>query len=342
MDTRRLILPVRIARPRKAMKFVCFLASAALIALLQSRGIEIRRHPLRPHQLLAPAVQISNSQFWELLERKDFFYIATVVVITSGNNLTYTSDLTWNNLNNTVEVIGAGASGGSAGNNCSGAGAGEYRVLTNFIFATPGSTTAQYTIAPPTAGGSGTGTDAGHTFFNGATSSAATLVADGGLHGLSNGAFTGANGGLGGGQIGNTPFGKGGVSHPGGNGGSCPAQGNSAGPGGGGAGGPAGNGSTGGGPGLAGGAADNGTVAGGPAGSPGNSGTEWTTAGCGSGGGGPALGAQGNSGGNFGGGGSAGGGSASTLSGGGGGGLLALSWVIPLPIAFPVWAGCEG
>lgn len=92
---------------------------------------------------------------------------------------TYTSDSTWNNSNNTVECVGAGASGGavraSANNVATGGGAGAYSLITNFNFATPGTTTATYELGlggaaiTQSASGSTAGNNGGATWFNSAT-----------------------------------------------------------------------------------------------------------------------------------------------------------------------------
>lgn len=67
---------------------------------------------------------------------------------TPGSNQTYTSDPTWNNANNTIECLGGGATGGASvgAGWASGGGAGAYSKITNFTFATPGTTTATYNI----------------------------------------------------------------------------------------------------------------------------------------------------------------------------------------------------
>ncbi len=73
----------------------------------------------------------------------------TQVFLTSptGALQTSTSDATWNNSNNSVECIGSGASG-AAGVvlHATGGGGGQYAKITNFTFATPGTTTYQWQI----------------------------------------------------------------------------------------------------------------------------------------------------------------------------------------------------
>lgn len=93
----------------------------------------------------------------------------------TGSNQTYTSDATWNNSNNTVECVGAGASGGAVrGQNSvgTGGGGGAYSAISNFSFASPGTTTATYQIGTGGASitqstqGATNGNNGGSTWFN--------------------------------------------------------------------------------------------------------------------------------------------------------------------------------
>lgn len=79
------------------------------------------------------------------------FDFATVTFLTTTGGATYTSPSDWNNSDNFIEGIGGAGSGGAAcGNNSNshstGGGGGEYRKIANFTFATPGTTTASYTV----------------------------------------------------------------------------------------------------------------------------------------------------------------------------------------------------
>lgn len=273
---------------------------------------------------------------------------------TPGTNFTYTSDATWNNASNTVEVIGAGGSGAACkrnnalGGDASGGGGGEYGKTTNFSFATPGTTTAVCRVglggAATTGGISSSaetlnGTAGGDTWFNGTTQAGSTLGGIGGAFG-GFGASAGGAGGTGG--VGTT-------HNAGGRGGHATVSGRIA-TGGGGAGGTTAVGSNGvdsatfiaatnGG---AGGATNGGTAGTGNAvGTPGGNGGAGTsfdaTHGAGGGGGGCSTGlnsaATGGSGGNYGAGGggcynAGSGGAASTqaISGAGANGIIVLTW----------------
>ena len=253
------------------------------------------------------------------------------LLTTPGTNFTYTSDPTWNNTNNTVEVIGAGGAGARGASTSTGGGGGAgggYNKITNFNFTTPGTSTATCRVG---LGGvfNSTGptiTNGGDTWFNSTAfpTSGSAVGAKGGPSPATATTATGATA-----AATSTFFPT--TSPParaGGNG----ANGTSAsvGGGGGGAGGPSGaggNASS-----NTGGSADGGAVAGGSPGNgasaAGNSGTEWdSTHGSGSGGGGSnTSGGTGGVGGNYGGGG--GGGSRSTGKGGNGAnGIIVLTWV---------------
>lgn len=244
---------------------------------------------------------------------------------TSASNQTYTSNANWNNRLNYVSTIaggGAGAIGASTTTGGGGGGGGAYNRINNLTFATPGTTTASYTVQVGLLhGGTFPGT-APDTWFNGTTLAGSSVGCKGGVSPATSTTATGGTGGLASAGVPTT-------SPPGQNGG---AAGNgasaTAGGGGGGAGGPSGAGGAG--SGTTGGTADGGKVAGGAAGNPGghNSGTEFdATHGCGSGcGGSNASGGTGGSGSLYGGGG--GGGSRSTGIGGDGAqGIIVLSSV---------------
>jgi hypothetical protein len=259
---------------------------------------------------------------------------------TPGSNQTYTSDATWNNANNTIEVIGAGASGGRFGagtGHATGGGGGAYCKISNFTFTTPGTTTATYQIGSGglavTGTGGASGNNGGKTWFNAAAFpvSGTAVGADAGLAGASGTASV--NGGAGGAIANNYPASTG---FAGGRGGNLTGASGSGGSGGGGAAGPnaAGNqgvddATTNSAVATAGGQGD-GTFGGlgGAAISSGHVGTEWdATHGSGGGGGGGGNNSGTGSGGNYGGGGggvrsSAG----STTSGAGTQGIIVLTW----------------
>jgi hypothetical protein len=334
---------MRIARLGRNVTCIAFTASVALVGVMVARGVQVRRHPLHPQQLVAPAAQISNIQFWELLGRKDFIFVSllTLLVSPTGSNQTFTSPGTWNSANNKIECIGAGAGGGGSSASDTpwpgGGGGGGYSAITNFSFAAPGTTTATYQIGSGGAGGIVTtvgldGGVGGDTWFNATTLAGSSVGAHGGGS-LNNGSGSLATpaGGLGG-----SVTGAQGTTKLAGGAGGAGGSGTGNGGGGGGSAGPSGAGGAGVvGPTSTGGSADNGTVAGGAKGSNGNSGTEFDgTHGCGSGGGGGANAAAGKTGGLYGGGG--GGGSTSTVDvngGAGAQGIVVLTWT-PLAYAF--------
>lgn len=106
----------------------------------------------------------------------------TFITSPTGSLQSSTSDATWNNANNKVECIGGGSSGAvafSKGTAQSGTGGpgGAYSAITNFTFATPGTTTYQWQVA---AGGAAVsvsnaasaavaGNPGGSTWFNAAS-----------------------------------------------------------------------------------------------------------------------------------------------------------------------------
>lgn len=274
------------------------------------------------------------------------------LVSPTGSNQTTNGgvDATWNNSNNTIDVIAAGGSGGAsqitAGCETAGGGGGEHGQTPNFNISNPGTDTFTWQIGAggtavfgAAAGSTGQtqGNKGGDTWFNGTTQAGSTLGAIGGSGGGVG--LTGASGGAGGtGGVGTT-------HHAGGRGGN--GTDNTGTSGGGGAGGPngAGNqgvdgtGATNGGQGdgSSGGTGGLGTGTG-TTGNPGNPGTELGDGihGCGGGGGGlfrslnGTLGG-GNTGGLYGGGGgstfdTSAFGNSRAQSGAGAQGLIVLTW----------------
>jgi hypothetical protein len=241
----------------------------------------------------------------------------TIITATPGSNQTITSDATWSNSSNSVELIGGGGSGSSAAQGNRGAGGGgAYTKIVNFIFATPGTTTATLQVGAGGAAvtGATAGNPGGDSWFNstayptsgagagakgGAAGSAATAAGGAAASAYTNpsaGAVT-FSGGTGNGAAGAT--GGGGAAGPAGNGG---------------------NGST-----TQGGNANNNTTAGPTVQGPGNSGTEFDgTHGCGTGGFSSAGSAATDTGGLYGGAGA--GGAATGACGVGAQGLAVLNW----------------
>ncbi len=231
----------------------------------------------------------------------------------TGSNQTFTSPSDWNNASNTIEVIGGGGSGGiTVSAHATGGGGGGYSSVTNFTFASPGTTTATYQIGDAGAAVVGTSNTAGNaggsTWFNGTTLAGSTVGAVNGSAGKSgSGSQTGGNGG-------NTILAIGTTKRSGGAGGDLTGASGSGGSGGGGAAGGTGNGndganssSTGSQVRTTGGSADNGGTgagAGGALGAAGGNGTEWDAShGSGGGGGGASTTTAGGDAGDYGGGG---------------------------------------
>ena len=241
------------------------------------------------------------------------YEFATTTFLTSptGSNQTYTSPSDWNNSNNSIEVLGGGATGAlsiGTDRHATGGGGGAYAKILNFTFATPGTTTATYRVG---AGGTGlsnsssantAGNDGGATWFNSSTDPGAGTDNSkaGAQPGLGGASLAGNNSG-GAGGVGTSGWGQ--TRYSGGNGGNLTGASGRGGSGGGGAGGPNGAGLNGGDSSstvddtvTSGGNADNGSGGAGSAGSnstsagntsDGGSGTEWDgTHGCGGGSGG--------------------------------------------------------
>ena len=133
----------------------------------------------------------------------------TSVFLVSG--ISYTSPSDWDNASNTVGTVGAGGGGAryslgtSSEPNATGGGGGAYNGISNFTFAVPGTTTADYQIGTggPTTGASSSavptaGSDGTATFFDGANLAASSVGSDfgrGGTTGTS-GTVSGGAGGV--------------------------------------------------------------------------------------------------------------------------------------------------
>lgn len=271
-------------------------------------------------------------------------FLTQTILTTTGSNQTYTSPTDWNNGNNQIECLGGAGSGArtaSAAGHATGGGGGAYSLISNFSFASPGTTTATYRVGAGGSSSSGTTSAAGNageaTWFNdtvdpGIGTTNAKCSAAGGAQGVQGtGSRSGGAGGATTASWGQTKF-------AGGRGGNLTGASGNGGSGGGGAAGPAGAGGNGGDSAstgnisTAGGAANNGTTAGASAGNNnGGSGTEFSVSyGCGSGGGGnnSASTNTGGSGGNYGGAGGAASSSnaVTTVSGAGRQGLIIVEY----------------
>lgn len=246
----------------------------------------------------------------------DFVYefVTQTILTTTGSNQTYTSPSDWNNASNQVECLGGGGSGGTrtfSGGHGAGGGGGAYSAITNFSFASPGTTTATYRVGlggTAVTASNTAGVAAGATWFNdtvdpGNGTTNAKCSAAGGFGG---GTGRPANGGAGGAN--SSSWGQ--TKYSGGRGGNATSATSFAATGGGGAAGPSGAGGNGGDTAsnvaTNGGSANNGTTAGGTSGgSNGGNGTEFSPSyGCGSGSGGKVSGSPSvaGAGGNYGGG----------------------------------------
>lgn len=344
-----LTLPtVRRALPlRRNVQCVAFAATAALVTTMLAQGIRVRLNTLDTWHYVAPLSDIGPDRLWELLQDSRFKYIAVVTFLVSptGSNQTFNIPSSWNNLNNKVECIGGGASGGAQSgptfDNCAtGGGGGAYAAVSPLIL-TPGGT-ATYQIAATVAGvtNASNGNIGNDTWFNGASFGVSSVGAKGGSagqHSASSGSASGASGGLASASIGTTKF-------NGGNSGSASASGQESASGAGGAAGPNGAGnnstastnanSTAGGSGDAGSGGSGGSPASGTGAGAGGNGTEYDAShGCGGGGGadrsdGDTTHSNAGAGGNYGGGGggaASGGNSTSATSGGGAQGLIVVT-----------------
>lgn len=251
-------------------------------------------------------------------ENLTYEFASVTILTTTGSNLTYTSPSDWLNASNSIECIGGAGSGGLGFSTAhgTGGGGGAYSKITNFSFATPGTTTATYRVGSGGASVSATASTVGNagsvTYFNaaadpgvGANSTKCSAAA-----GAAGAAGAGSqNGGAGGA----TTAGWGVTKNAGGRGGNMTGASGLGASGGGGSGGPNGAGnqgvdstSTSNNVVTAGGQGDgtSGGAGGASAGGAGGNGSEFGTSfGCGGGGGSGAGGTAGGAGGNYGGGG---------------------------------------
>ena len=267
----------------------------------------------------------------------------TVITSSAGSTQTITSDATWNNSDNSIEVIGAGARGAIGSSNTTsggGGGGGAYSKIVNASITTPGTTQFFARVGGVTATNGSAGGDSWWTLTSPGTAFPTTGTAVGAKGGAALASASSPTGGAGGALASAyaSPA-TSSVKTSGGAGGTAGGSG-AAGGGGGGAGGAAGNGvAATGGPsaggvgnvstgnlGGTGGAAGNPGVAGG-AGS--NLSTSPTAGSGGGGGGGNATASTGGQGGLYGGGGG-GGGRATGVGGQGRQGLVVLTWSVPI------------
>lgn len=150
------------------------------------------------------------SPWWDPEFGEDVTYeFVTQVFLSTASSSPYTSPSDWNNASNSIETLGAGASGGanraSVGTGlASGGGGGAWNKILTFSFASPGTTTAVFTVGvggttvqKTGTDGSTTGNAGGDTFFNGATLGASSVGSKGGGAGQAGTAVT-VNGGTGG------------------------------------------------------------------------------------------------------------------------------------------------
>src|SRR6202030_4181694 len=115
-----------------------------------------------------------TDKFWELLQDHRFKVLSVVTFLASptGSNQVLSTPAGWNNLNNKVETIGAGGSGGSSTINSgsgTGGGGGGYSAQTNVILQMGGSATYQIGTAGVAVGGNSAGNTGGDSWFNGTT-----------------------------------------------------------------------------------------------------------------------------------------------------------------------------
>lgn len=147
---------------------------------------------------------------------------------TTGSVLTFPSPTDWNNSDNNVVTIGAGASGAfsSTNINATGSGGGGLSITFNITFATPGTTTASFRVGAGGASkssGSVSGDPGGDTWFNGTTLALSSVGSKGGTGGTTSGVGS-INGGAGGAAA----SGIGSTKYSGGRGGNITTNGNCA------------------------------------------------------------------------------------------------------------------
>lgn len=192
----------------------------------------------------------------EMLASGVIVLVNVVFLLTTGSVLQWEVPATWNDVDNSVHVIGAGGGGASRQGDAGGkgGGGGAYSRVTN-ISLTPAAM-IDYRVGAAGVGGvaSGDGTDGGNTWFGAATFGAATVAAEGGQggtdragdgqggqasNGIGDSKFSGGDGGSGGFSDDNPTGGGGGggAAGPNGNGadGTQPGTDDSGGGGGGGA-----------------------------------------------------------------------------------------------------------
>ncbi len=266
---------------------------------------------------------------------------STVITSSPGSTQTITSDGTWNNASNSIEVIGAGARGAigaSTATSGGGGGGGAYTRMLNVSITTPGTTQYFAQVGGTTATNGSAGGDSWWTLTSPGTSYPSLgQTAVGAKGGAALASATSATGSAGGATSSSYPQGGGELARAGGTGGNAAASASAGGGGGGAAGqvaGASGSGTAGG---AGNGAASGGGTAG-TAGSPGGAGGAGTNiqtgpnAGSGGGGGGGNAGpSTGGAGGNYGGGGG-GGGRSNGVGGQGAQGVIVLTWT-------PIFAG---
>lgn len=121
--------------------------------------------------------------FVEVWENGQFITIPVlaqdILISNPGSLQTYTSNGSWNNVDNKIECIGGGGSGAINSNGSTtavvlGGQGGVYAKITNFSFASPGITTAQYEVGIGGVSKNGqyvnqAGGDGGKTWFNAAS-----------------------------------------------------------------------------------------------------------------------------------------------------------------------------
>lgn len=157
----------------------------------------------------------------------DYRLLSVTDLTATGSLLTYTSNADWDPTANMVESLAGGAGGAFSNSfiNATGSGGGAYACKLNVLFATPGTTTADYRIgtggaARSTSGDGNAGTD---TWFGGTAVTGSICGAKAGLGGSTSGvgAVNGGTGGPAASSVGD-------VKWSGGRGGNITVNGNSA------------------------------------------------------------------------------------------------------------------
>lgn len=192
-------------------RYVALALTGAGLFHLAAHGIHPERVPgglgVHSRELVVEESRLTPTQWRDLIRKDGVKFLSTVTFLngTTGSLQTFNVPSNWNNSNNKIETIGAGASGGAfvltvSAAAVTGGGGGGYSAQPN-VTLTPGGT-CQYQLgtggAAVTTTTAANGNDGGDTWFNGASLAASSCGAKGGSAGSSPGNSNTASGGAGG------------------------------------------------------------------------------------------------------------------------------------------------